>query len=368
MYSFIKKFGTVIHIYEFDPADFTFVLNGETNRVPLSKMKHDWWADHGLVCHAAINAGYFGWQLGTNTVGVDFRDTAFTFSDDESSEFFELVYQGRKLFVFDGQVADIKRMFPKADWAISMGYTLVENGIKSIRKADKFTHSYQKHPRTMIGQRLDGTIVLCATDDRGTGSSGLTANEQAKVMLGLKCFVAGNADGGGSSEMIVDGQIKNNVGADGERAIATALMVYGKPVEEPTPVEESSGWTMPEVIGNVKLAKNFVLKEFACRHCGQVKIEDYRLIEIAQKVRDHFGVPMKIVGFRCVEHNKAIGGADGSLHTFGLAVDISSTRATPEQIYAFLEPMQEIKGLGIYSGHVHFDLRQTDQRVTWDKR
>jgi len=33
-----------------------------------------------------------------------------------------------------------------------MGYALIVNGQKNLRKADKFTHAFQKHQRTMIGQ------------------------------------------------------------------------------------------------------------------------------------------------------------------------------------------------------------------------
>lgn len=376
MYTKLNRFGTNIHVYTFDPKEFVLTLTAEQNRTPLSKINHDWWEGKGKVCKAKVNAGFFGWSLLTDTSGVDYRDEGFTFSDTtDDDEFIELVYQDKKLHLFDGTVEDIKAKFPRAEWAISMGYSLVEFGRKSIRKADRFTHSYQKHPRTMIGQRKDGAILFAVTDDRGTGSAGLTVSEQASVMLELDAYVAVNADGGGSSELIVDNEIKNNIGADGERALATALLVYGDPLEDVGEPENETDDQIelkpefPVVIGKVQIARNFTLDEIACRHCNEVKFVSYELIEVAQAVRDYFGKPIRLVGYRCPEHNKAIGGDDNSGHMYGKALDLSAWNndIPPIDIYNFVKEFKEVEGLGIYSGHVHID-QHHNKRTTWDSR
>ena len=125
-----------------------------------------------------------------------------------------------------------------------------------------------------------------------------------------------------------------------------------------------------DIKGRVRLEKNFILSEFACRCCGEVAIPNHRLHQIAQDVRDHFGVPMRVVGYRCEEHNKEVGGAEKSLHLTGEAVDISPIghNVLIPHIYDLLKRYDEIKGLGIYDGHVHYDCRMTDKRVTWDNR
>ena len=72
-----------------------------------------------------------------------------------------------------------------------------------------------------------------------------------------------------------------------------------------------------------KDTKNFKASEFACKHCGENKI-DQRVIDMAQTLRDYLGVPVRVnSGYRCEKHNANVGGVKGSYHTKGLAADLS---------------------------------------------
>lgn len=126
------------------------------------------------------------------------------------------------------------------------------------------------------------------------------------------------------------------------------------------------------VVGTVRLRENFILDEFSCRHCGAVVFPDERISEIAQMVRDEFNVPMRVVGHRCKVWNKAIFGAERSYHLTGEACDISPLNAIDiyliPAIYEYLKTIDDIKGLGIYDGHVHYDRRKRIERITWDNR
>ena len=358
MYSKIRRFNSDIHVYEFNPNELIFQLTGKVHRTKLSEINHNYWENKGKQCYAKTNGGYFGWAEKTNTSGVDYRDEGFIFSDTtDNDEFIELVYQGKRLHLFDGTIEDITAKFPNAEWAISMGYTLVENGLKSIRKAEKFTHSNQSHPRTMVGQKADNTILLVVADGRSSNNKGLTANEQAAVMLELGCALAINGDGGGSSELIVDDKIVNSITE--ERKIATAFVVYGPP----KPVEVPVVNTGIEVIGKVAIAPNFTLEEIACRHCGQVMFPDYRLMVIAQAVRDHFGKAIRLVGFRCKIHNTNIGGDLNSYHVKAEALDISAWNydIKPIDIYNFILTLPGVKRAKHYPGsHVHIQTSWLD--------
>lgn len=351
MYSKIRRFYTDIHLFEFNPNEHIFTLTAETNRTKLSGINHDYWESKGKVLSAGINAGYFGWGKAVDTVGVDYRDEGFTFSDTtDSDEFIEVIYQDKKLYFFDGKVEDINAKYPNAEWALSGGYPLTENGKISLRKKEKFTHWNQFHPRTFIGQKANGNIVLCVAEGRNVNDKGLNALGQAEIAMELGLVDSINLDGGGSSEMIVDGVIKNFLG-NGERAIATALLVYSNPVEKVVEKTEQA-----IVIGKIKIGKYFTLDEIKCRHCGKVKFPDYRLIAIADAVREHFGVPMRLVGFRCEEHNTAIGGDPNSLHMEGLAIDISSWNGDIPaiDIYNFIVSLPQVARAKLYSGsHVH---------------
>ena len=63
-------------------------------------------------------------------------------------------------------------------------------------------------PRTAVGQREDGAIILATFDGRQPGHSvGITAGEVADVLLKYGCVNAGLCDGGSSSVMMYDGKI-----------------------------------------------------------------------------------------------------------------------------------------------------------------
>jgi len=79
------------------------------------------------------------------------------------------------------------------------------------------------------------------------------------------------------------------------------------------------------------MTKNFKLEEFACPCCKENKIQDIVIYKI-QTVRDFLKDPILITsGYRCPEHNKAVGGSETSSHLKGLAIDIF----VPNAFYAF---------------------------------
>lgn len=85
-------------------------------------------------------------------------------------------------------------------------------------------------PRTGIGITEDGTVLLVVVDGRRAGwSIGPTLAEFAQIMLDLGAVKAMNLDGGGSSQMIVDGEIVNQPADDVERGITNAVVLLDGP-------------------------------------------------------------------------------------------------------------------------------------------
>lgn len=84
--------------------------------------------------------------------------------------------------------------------AVTGGCTLVENGAIP----SKFTHDVPGvHPRTAIGASKDGKEVIMVTvDGRQQGSTGMTLQELADLMIELGAYNALNLDGGGSTTMV----------------------------------------------------------------------------------------------------------------------------------------------------------------------
>ncbi len=65
------------------------------------------------------------------------------------------------------------------------------------------------NPRTVIGQRADGTVLLLVTDGRGaSGHLGATAADLLNIMQEYGAVNAANLDGGSSSAMYYDGEYK----------------------------------------------------------------------------------------------------------------------------------------------------------------
>ena len=62
------------------------------------------------------------------------------------------------------------------------------------------------NPRTAIGQRADGALLLLVTDGRGkSGHLGASASDLINVMMKYGAVNAANLDGGSSSCMYYDG-------------------------------------------------------------------------------------------------------------------------------------------------------------------
>ena len=116
--------------------------------------------------------------------------------------------------------------------------------------------------------------------------------------------------------------------------------------------------------GNVKLSKNFTVKEFACSDGTDTVFISLALVNLLQKIRNHFGKAVIInSAYRTEAHNKSIGGATYSQHKYGLAADIHINGVTPKEIAVYVETlMPSSGGIGIYKSFVHVDVRQVKSR------
>ena len=116
--------------------------------------------------------------------------------------------------------------------------------------------------------------------------------------------------------------------------------------------------------GNKALSKNFKVREFACSDGSDPLFVDSELVAILQKIRSHFGKPVKInSAYRTPGRNKAVGGTAYSQHLYGRAADIQINGVSPEKIAAYAETLLKNRGgIGIYGSFVHIDTRPTKSR------
>ena len=82
------------------------------------------------------------------------------------------------------------------------------------------------NPRTAIGQRSDGAILMLVIEGRQVTSLGATYDDLAEIMLTYGAVNACNLDGGSSTMMWYNGEYLNKCAAvSGERPIPTTFVV-----------------------------------------------------------------------------------------------------------------------------------------------
>lgn len=115
------------------------------------------------------------------------------------------------------------------------------------------------------------------------------------------------------------------------------------------------------------LSAHFSTSEFRCKcGCGQVIVHP-ALIELLESIREFAGIPIQITsGYRCAEHNAAVGGVPSSAHTTGEAADFFVSGNIDR--FRFMEAFFLYGGLrlGIGKDFLHVDTSQTlPNEVVW---
>lgn len=89
-----------------------------------------------------------------------------------------------------------------------------------------------RHNRTAIGIKADGTVLLVVVDGRFAAAEGMSLNELCSTMKWLGCVSVLNMDGGGSSTCYIKGRGVVNYPSDngrynhsGERKVSNAILL-----------------------------------------------------------------------------------------------------------------------------------------------
>lgn len=112
-----------------------------------------------------------------------------------------------------------------------------------------------------------------------------------------------------------------------------------------------------------RLSPNFRLREFVSKDTNTAKIDD-NLVRRLQQLRDRINQPVYITsGYRSPTYNLMVGGANDSQHIHGKAADIQVRGMSPQILAQHAEAVG-FDGIGVYSNHVHVDVRGTSARWT----
>ncbi len=109
--------------------------------------------------------------------------------------------------------------------AVKYGPILIING----EPVESLGDGSGLNPRTAIGQREDGAMLLLTIDGRQSNSLGASLTDVQDIMLEYGAVNAANLDGGSSTNMIYNGEVINqSASLVGFRAMCTAILVRGK--------------------------------------------------------------------------------------------------------------------------------------------
>lgn len=224
--------GTKFDGYLLEVKDPTRVKVGYTSKLHVEGERTSQIAkDHNAV--AAINGGGFmdetpnGKWIGTGAYPMGILMSGGNLingNENESADVMALTDKGQ-LVVGRYNVQELKSM--GVTEAIAFGPAIIINGKSQISGEG----SLGVNPRTAIGQKKDGTILLLVIDGRQLdGTSGLkigaTMGDVQKIMLEHGAWNATNLDGGSSATMYYEGEIINNpCDWSGERSVASAVYV-----------------------------------------------------------------------------------------------------------------------------------------------
>ena len=177
---------------------------------------------------AGINAGGFANGIDTGTggqpEGIILKDGNVVFKgidENHKTDIIAINKDGR-LIIGKYSLNELNELGAKE--AVTFGPTLVVNGKPTIKNGNG---GWGVAPRTAIGQRSDGSIMLLVIDGRQLfGSVGASLKEVQDLMIEYGAVNVANLDGGKSTTMYYEGEVINTPSdALGERSIPTAFIV-----------------------------------------------------------------------------------------------------------------------------------------------
>lgn len=115
--------------------------------------------------------------------------------------------------------------------------------------------------------------------------------------------------------------------------------------------------------------EHFNYDEFFCK-CGREhdqQLVDSHLVKLLDTAREIAGIPFVInSGYRCLKHNREVGGIEHSSHLRGLAADIKAK--TLRHRYLIIDALLKagFSRIGVATDYIHADIDETkDDNIIW---
>lgn len=204
-----------------DPAKITLGLAPKLGEIgaPLSEIVKYYNAVGGINAGGFLDDNFMG--TGANPDGIVISNGAIKFMQSGLSKFNVIGFNKNNVLVIGNSMTLSEINNSNLRCAISFGPALVLNGKPLVTKG-----GLSLQPRSAIGQRKDGTVLLLAIDGRQPDSAGANYADIQDLMLKYGAYNAANLDGGSSTTLNYMGKTINNpCDIAGERTIATAFLI-----------------------------------------------------------------------------------------------------------------------------------------------
>lgn len=191
-----------------------------SEEVPGKKVV-DMIASYGAV--AGVNAGGFEDPKGAGNGGIPkgVVISEGTLRYGSLNKTYEMIGMNKDNIFVVGSMTAQKALDMGIRDAVSFGPILVVNG-----EATAASNGGGLNPRTAIGQRSDGAMLLLVIDGRQSSSLGASYSDVTKIMLEYGAVNAANLDGGSSSVMYYEGELLNSCSSlYGPREMPTCIVV-----------------------------------------------------------------------------------------------------------------------------------------------
>lgn len=172
-----------------------------------------------------INAGGFadenGKGNGGTPIGLLIEDGQVIYGNEKDS--YDIVGLNEDSVLVLGSYTLKELKAKKIRDAVTFSPFLVVNGEPTIKQGNG---GWGIAPRTAIGQRKDGTLLMLVIDGRQVSSIGATLKEVQDIMLQYGAYNAANLDGGSSTTMIYENKTINHPCSQyGPRYLPSAFII-----------------------------------------------------------------------------------------------------------------------------------------------
>jgi len=144
----------------------------------VDKFTYDWHTDRGKTIVCVLNANFF--NNDRTVVGGVYTDNGFIRNPFSThKDFTTMVYQNGIISLDkENNIDRLKASYPSAWFMLQLGPVLVKDGA-IFKDTSNFGHAKSKNPRSFIGQKANGDIVMFATD--GRSDEGFTIKELQQI-------------------------------------------------------------------------------------------------------------------------------------------------------------------------------------------